>query len=106
MTKSHAWLHALQQSPKLADVLHIFEAQQFRDEGIALSRAEDGNDEIARFSHDLLAAHGVFGRASHGLDAFGELRSVVQRDFDDGDALRDKFFEFLVADELHLGAYL
>src|SRR5258708_14564839 len=95
---------ALQQRPNLKNIFQVFKVQQFVNEASRLRGTEDGNDEIARFCDYLFAVHWIFRSAADGFDALGQLGSVVQGNLDNGHALGDQFFQFLVADELDFGA--
>src|SRR5713226_8676293 len=61
---------ALQDGAQLADVLKTFDGQDFLDQSCGGGSTKNGPDQVAGFSDDFVAGHGIFRGAAYVLYPF------------------------------------
>src|ERR1700676_918980 len=70
--------------PKLANILDALQSEYFLNQSRAVSSANDRRYKFRRLRHDLIAGHGILGRATDVANPLRHLRAIGKGHFDDG----------------------
>src|SRR6516165_465015 len=91
----------LEQWPKLPEIRHPFDGDQFVEKGRAFLCAENGDDQIASLGKHFLACHRICRCPTNIVHTSGQLCAIQQDHLKNGHTERHEALKFRVRNELN-----